>query len=98
MRVSQKEFLLFDDENQTFSVNNFMGRFGCLMPISYQSHLQISMSLDIQNLHLTPPLRTTQNPFTVYNFIQKLRIPPMGKQSSGNLFLIYVDVDKIGRW
>ena len=97
MRVSQRNYFLLD-ENPDFFVIDFMNRFGCLMPINYQSHLQISMSLDIPNLHLTPRLLTTQNLFTAYNFIQKLHTPPMGKQSSENLFLIYADVVRIGRW
>ena len=52
------------------------------------------------DLPLTPLLRTTQNHFTVYNFIKKLRTLrlPMGNQSLGILFLIYyaADVDRIG--
>ena len=34
---------LLDDENQTISDINVLERFGCLMQIKCQSHLQISM-------------------------------------------------------
>ena len=37
-------------------------------------------------------------PFTVFSSIQKLRTPQTGKQSLEILFLIYADVDRIGRW
>ena len=105
MRVSQRNlfdasffFFLLDDEIIKPFLLFFDNRFGCLMQINCQNHHPISMLLDILDLHLTLLLRTTQNLFTVYNFIQKLRILPMGKQSLGNLFLIYADVDRTGRW
>lgn len=95
MKVSQRNYFFL-----TTKINLYvMGyRFGCLMQINYQNHLQISMSSDILDLPLTPLLHTTQSLFSVYNFIQKLRTPPMGKQSLENLFLIYADVKKIGQW